>query len=114
VPAVFGGRYLRDHQNIIDKIVDAVVLRNQSNALIAQLEAVLNYPATDRIPAGFDKATLIISGSQDILVEAEDAVRLADRCRGRHEVLGDIGHSIPAEAPDIFQKLVLEFLASGE
>ena len=114
VAVVFGSRFLKDHQQIIDKIVEAVVIRNQSNALIAQLEAVLNYPAPDRIPPDFDKATLIISGSEDILVEPEDTGRLARRCRGRHTELSGIGHSIPAEAPQIFQKLVLEFLASGE
>jgi len=114
VPAVFGSRFLRNHQKIIDKIVGAVVIRNNREALIAQLDAVLNYPTPDRIPADFAKATLIISGSQDLLVEPEDARQLAQRCRGRHEMLDGSGHSIPAEAPEIFQQLVLEFFASSE
>jgi 3-oxoadipate enol-lactonase len=114
VPAVFGSRFLKDHQKIIAKIVAAVVIRNSRDALISQLDAVLNYPAPARIPVDFHPAILIISGSQDLLVEPDDAQQLAHRCRGRHETIDGIGHSIPAEAPEIFQKLVLEFFASGE
>jgi len=76
------------------------------------LEAVLNYPAPVRIPADFDNPTHIITGSQDPLVEPNDVQQLARRCQGRHKLLSGIGHSIPAEAPEIFQKLVLEFFAS--
>ncbi len=114
LPAVFGNQFLKDHQKIIDKIVDAVVIRNSPDALIAQLEAVLNYPAPDRIPANFDKATLIISGSEDLLVEPDDTQLLTHQCQGHHEMINGVGHSIPAEAPEIFQKLVLEFFDSGK
>jgi 3-oxoadipate enol-lactonase len=114
VPAVFGNRFLKDHQKIIDKIVDAVVIRNSRSALIAQLDAILKYTPPDRIPADFDTPTLIITGSQDPLVEPDDVRQLAHRCKGRHERLSGIGHSIPAEAPEIFQKLVLEFFDSGK
>jgi len=114
LPVVFGSRFLKEHQKIIAKIVEAVVIRNNPQSLIAQLDAVLNYPAPDRIPADFAKATLIISGSEDLLVEPDDTQRLAHQCRGRHEIINGVGHSIPAEAPEIFQKLVLEFFASGE
>ena len=113
LPMVFGNQYLKDHQKIIAKIVDAVVIRNSRDTLIAQLDAVLNYPAPDRIPVDFDIATLIISGSEDLLVEPDDTRQLAHRCQGRHAMIDGIGHSIPAEAPEIFQKLVLEFFASG-
>ena len=114
LPVVFGTRFLKDHQKIIAKIVDAVVIRNSREALISQLDAVLNYPAPDRIPLDFDTATLIISGSEDLLVEPDDTRQLAHRCQGRHEMINGVGHSIPAEAPEIFQKLVLEFFASGD
>jgi len=112
LPTVFGNRFLKDHHNIIDKIVDAVVIRNSRSALIAQLDAVLNYPAPDLNPVDFDKATLIISGSEDPLVEPDDDRQFTHRCNARYEKLTGIGHSIPAEAPEIFQKLVLEFFDS--
>ena len=79
---------------------------------MAQLEAVLNYPPPGRIPTDFDIRALIISGSEDPLVESDDIRQLAYLCRAGHKQLDGIGHSIPAEAPEIFQKLVLEFLSS--
>ena len=112
LPTVFGDRFLKDHYNIIDKIIDAVVIRNSKSALIAQLDAVLDYPAPNLTPADFDKATLILIGSEDPLVEPDDNRQLAHQCNGRYEKLTEIGHSIPAEAPKIFQKLVLEFFNS--
>jgi 3-oxoadipate enol-lactonase len=113
LPTVFGNQFLKDHQKILDKIVNAVVIRNSKNALIAQLDAVLNYPPPDKIPADFDIPTLIISGSVDPLIEPDDVRQLAHLCQARHKRLAGIGHSIPAEAPEIFQKLVFEFFDSG-
>jgi pimeloyl-ACP methyl ester carboxylesterase len=113
LPTVFGNKFFKHHQKIIDKIVSAVVVRNNKKALIAQLDAVLRYPPPDNIPADFNIPTLLISGSQDPLVEPDDVRRLAHLCRARHEELAEIGHSIPAEAPQLFEKLVLEFLAGG-
>jgi pimeloyl-ACP methyl ester carboxylesterase len=113
LPTVFGNKFFKHHQKIIDKIVSAVVVRNNKKALMAQLDAVLRYPPPDNIPADFNIPTLLISGSQDPLVEPDDVRRLAHLCRARHEELAEIGHSIPAEAPQLFEKLVLEFLAGG-
>jgi 3-oxoadipate enol-lactonase len=112
LPTVFGNTFLKDHQKIIDKIVDAVVIRNNRKALIAQLDAVLNYPPPNRIPTDFDTPTLVISGSEDPLIASDDVRQLAHRCKARHTALTGIGHSIPAEVPEMFQKLVLEFLTS--
>lgn len=112
LPTVFGNKFLKDHQKIIDKIVYAVEIRNSRKALIAQLEAVLNYPPPDNIPLDFNIPSLVLSGSEDPLVEPDDVQQLAHRCRATHERLDGIGHSIPAEAPEIFKKLVLEFLGS--
>ena len=110
LPTVFGSKFLEDHQKILDKIVNAVTIRNSRKALIAQLDAILSYPAPDIITVDFDKPTLVLSGSEDPLVEPQDVRQLAHRCRADHHQLAGIGHSIPAEAPASFQQLVLEFL----
>ena len=111
LPTVFGSNFLRHHHKAMAMIVAAVVKRNNKKALIAQLEAILRYPATDRMPDDFSRPTLILSGSEDALVSPEDAGLLADHCNARHEELTGIGHSIPAEAPRMFEKLVLDFLS---
>ena len=114
LPSVFGNRFLNQHEKILDKIVNAVVLRNSRKSLIAQLEAVLQYPAPDSMTENLSQPALVISGAEDPLINSDEARRLADLCRGRHEELSGIGHSIPAEAPQVFEKMVLGFLIEGE
>jgi 3-oxoadipate enol-lactonase len=113
LPAVFGNKFLKHHRNMLDKIVNAVVIRNRKKALIAQLEAVLRFPPPKCLPAGFNKPTLVMTGTEDILVESDDIRQLVDSCKANHEELVGIGHGIPAEAPELFEKLVLEFLDSN-
>jgi len=110
LPTVFGENFLKQHQNSLDMIVKAVVKRNHKKALMAQLEAILNYPPPDDIPKDFNRPTLIISGTQDPLVNLEDVERLAGLCKAQHQQLPGIGHSIPAEAPRLFERVVLDFL----
>jgi pimeloyl-ACP methyl ester carboxylesterase len=114
LPSVFGNKFLKDHEKILDKIINAVVIRNRKEALMAQLEGVLNYPPPLRTPAEFNVPALVISGSEDPLIETEDVRRMVHRLHAEHKQLDRIGHSIPAEAPQVFQKLVLEFFDSGE
>jgi pimeloyl-ACP methyl ester carboxylesterase len=114
LPSVFGNQFLKHHMPILDKIVDAVDLRNNRKALEAQLEAVLKYPPIDRVLAKYDIPTLLITGSEDPLIEWDHIQELAHRCRARHEQLAGVGHSIPSEAPKVFQKLVLEFLGKNK
>ncbi len=110
LPTVFGSNFLRHHHKTMAMIVAAVAKRNNKEALIAQLDAILRYPSPDRMPDDFKGPTLLLSGSEDALVSPGDARELADLCDARHEELTGIGHSIPAEAPEIFERLVLEFL----
>jgi pimeloyl-ACP methyl ester carboxylesterase len=110
LPTVFGEEFLRQHQKTLKMIVNAVVKRNNSRALIAQLDAILQYPPQDSVPKDFSRPTLIITGSQDPLVSGKDVERLADLCDAQHVELSGVGHSIPAEAPRMFEKVVLNFL----
>jgi pimeloyl-ACP methyl ester carboxylesterase len=95
-------------------IVAAVVKRNNRKALIAQLDALLRYPSVDRLPEEFNRPSLVLSGSEDFHVNPRDARLLADLCRARYEELADVGHSIPAEAPRRFERVVLDFLAQKQ
>ena len=113
LPTVFGNDFLNQHQKILDKIVDAVVLRNNRRSLIAQLEAVLRYPAPDGMTKNLNQPTLVMSGAEDPIIDPADVRQLADLCNARHEELSGIGHSIPAEAPQAFARLVMEFLSEN-
>ena len=109
LPVVFGTDFLNSHYQMLGKIVNAVVRRNDRQALATQLEALLAYPPPKQLPANFKRPVLVLSGDQDLLVDPENARRLADLCRGRHRLLDGTGHSIPAEVPELFAKSVLNF-----
>ena len=113
LPTVFGNSFLNQHQKILDKIVDAVVLRNSRRSLIEQLEAVLRYPSPGSMTENLNQPALVISGADDPLIDIADVRLLAELCNACHKELAGIGHSIPAEAPRIFEKLVLEFLSES-
>jgi pimeloyl-ACP methyl ester carboxylesterase len=110
LPLVFGKRFLIQNKAILPKIVNAIIVRNKKEALMAHFNAILSYPP----PAPFLKKiqcpTLIISGADDPIVRFKDARQLAEDCRGRHEEFPQIGHSIAAEAPSLFQQVVSNFL----
>ncbi|MDX2502604.1 MAG: alpha/beta hydrolase [Deltaproteobacteria bacterium] len=110
LPTVFGSDFLKHHHKTMAMIVAAVVKRNNRKALIALLDAILDYPPVDRLPEELNRPALVLSGSEDFLVNQKDARLLADLCRARYEELSDVGHSIPAEAPRRFERFVLDFL----
>ena len=110
LPLVFGEVFLKQNKKIIDKMVEAIVVRNNKDALIAQIKAINKHPSPGSLANKINCPTLVISGSQDQLVNPEEARQLADLCRARHEEIPDIGHSIPAETPELFNRTVLEFL----
>ena len=110
LPLVFGKRFLSHNQDILDKIVAAIAARNDKKALIAHFNAIANYPSPESFLKTIKCPTLVISGSDDPIVTPRDARQLAKDCHGRHEIFPQTGHSIPAEAPALFQQVILDFL----
>ena len=91
-------------------IVNAIVARNKPAALIAHLEALTRYPSPLHLPEKVTCPTLVISGSDDPLVSKESAAEIAEAVNGHHREVAGIGHTVPAEAPQAFNDLVLDFL----
>ena len=112
LPVVFGETFLKQKRRILYAIMRAIVERNRKEALIAQLEAMTAYPPLSQIARDVPVPSLVISGSDDPLVTEEGATELAVLCGGRHKQLIGVGHSIPSEAQELFNKTVSEFLCS--
>ena len=110
LPLVFGKRFLNHNHNILDKIVTAIAARNDKNALITHFNAIANYEPIESFLKTIKCPTLVISGSDDPIVTPQDARQLAMECHGRHHLFQETGHSIPAEAPELFQQAILDFL----
>jgi len=110
LPAVFGEKYLSENKRILSMIVNAIVARNRPDALMAHLEALTRYPPPHQLFEEFTSPTLVISGSDDLLVSKESAGEIAEAVNGHHREVPGIGHTVPAEAPQIFNDIVLDFL----
>jgi len=110
LPYVFGEAYLKHKEKNLERIVKTIVRRNNKDSLVAHLEAIRTYPSLRQIVKNAHP-TLVISGTDDPLVTSEGARQLAEICGGRHEQIPGVGHSIPAEAPEQFNDLVIEFLS---
>ncbi len=110
MPHVFGRTYLKKNQKVLDRIVKTIVRRNKTEALRAHLEAMRHYPPLTRMLTRTASLVLVITGEDDPLLTSEGALELATVCGGRHEELKGVGHSIPAEAPRRFNRLILEFM----
>ena len=112
LPTIFGEAYLAENQRILDKMVNAVATRNRADAVLAHLDAMTRYPPPSLHSAHIRQPTLIISGEQDPLVSPDGAARLAALCRGTHRLLPQIGHTVPFEAPDLFNQTLAAFFKS--
>jgi len=110
LPVVFGEKFLARQGRILPTIVEAVVARNTAEALIAHLEAVSHYPALNEIAQSVRAPCLVVSGTDDPLVTGKAAQELASLCNGRCERFAGAGHSVPAEAPGVFEQTVMQFL----
>ncbi len=110
VPHVFGHNYLRENSRILDRIVKTIVRRNRTEALRSHLQAMQHYPTLSSTIKKTPFLVLVLTGEDDPLVTNEGGQEIARICGGRHQELAGVGHSLPAEAPDLFVKLVLSFL----
>jgi pimeloyl-ACP methyl ester carboxylesterase len=106
---IFGQAYLSENRGILDKMVTAIATRNRVDALLAHLDAVTRYPLPSLHGAHIRQPTLVISGGQDPLVSSDGAARLAALCRGSHRLLPQTGHTVPIEAPDLFNQALAVF-----
>jgi pimeloyl-ACP methyl ester carboxylesterase len=110
LPYVFGRRFLRKNERQLERLVKTIVRRNKTEALRAHLEALQNYPSLSNTLKPLPFLILVLTGEDDPLVTSEGAEEIARICGGRHTLFKDVGHSLPAEAPDQFVAMVNEFL----
>ena len=110
LPVAFGENFLKQSAKTLKNIVAAIVRRNSKEALTAHLEAMTVYPPLAPIAQNVRNPCLVLSGSDDLLVSESGARQLAVLCGGQHHHILASGHSIPAEAPELFNKTILQFL----
>ena len=109
LPSILGETFLAQNEALIGGIVKASVRRNTEEGARRLLEGMMRYPDLSELAAKVRAPTLVLSATQDVLVEHEGAQRLAELAGGRHISVADVGHTIPIEAPDVFSSHVVNF-----
>lgn len=110
MPHVFGEGFLVSNRKHLDRIEKAIIRRNRAASLAAHLAAIGAYPSLRSMLQKLDSPALVMCGSDDSLVSVSGAAEVAAKCGGRHLVIEGVGHSIPAEAPELFLDAVSRFL----
>jgi 3-oxoadipate enol-lactonase len=81
--------------------------------LDAHINACYGYYARGCEVERIDVPALVVHGDEDLIVPVENGRMLASRLpNARYVELPGVGHNVPIEVPEIFNALVLEFLAS--
>jgi pimeloyl-ACP methyl ester carboxylesterase len=110
LPVVFSEAFLRQQARVLDKIVEALVQRNDAQKISRFLSAIAAYPPVAAFLPDAAPASRVLVGSDDPLVSVDDARALAERLGGSLALLENTGHSIPAEAPDRLYAEIVTFL----
>jgi pimeloyl-ACP methyl ester carboxylesterase len=71
---------------------------------------MLAYPSTADSASRLARPCRVVSGTDDSLVRPEEARQLAVLCRADHVDIAGAGHTVPVEAAEQFNRVVLQFL----
>ena len=99
LPVVFSEAFLRQEARVLDKIVEALVQRNDAAKLNRLLAALGDYPPVAATLPEPGPPARVLAGADDPLVSSTGARALAERLQGSFRLLENTGHSIPAETP---------------
>ena len=109
LPVVFSEAFLQQQARVLDKIVEALVQRNDAQKISRLLTAIAGYPPVAAILPEPGAPVRVLAGADDPLVSAAGARALAERLDGSFGLLENTGHSIPAEAPERLYEEITRF-----
>jgi pimeloyl-ACP methyl ester carboxylesterase len=110
LPIILGETYLGQNETLLPKMVKALAARNRKASLLAHLEALLTYPPPSIHATAVSQPCLVLSGSEDLLNHTASARRLAEMTNAGCEAFDRIGHSVPVEAAERFNRVCRRFL----
>jgi 3-oxoadipate enol-lactonase len=113
--SLFSTAFLRDHDAVreIAELLAGNPYPMTPDAYGRQADAYRQFDALDRL-AAITAPTLVVVGEQDLLTPPWIAREVAEAIPGtRFEVISGDGssHVVPLECPDVFNRLVLNFLS---
>jgi 3-oxoadipate enol-lactonase len=113
MPYTFAEGWTERHPERFEEIVAARLERPTPYATIeAHAEACYAFYRAGCAVEGITVPTLVVHGSEDLIVPVENGRMLAERIpRAEYVELAGRGHNLPLEEPDTLTRLVQDFLA---
>jgi pimeloyl-ACP methyl ester carboxylesterase len=113
LPAVFNTEFIeRELPKLMQVFAGALQYGFSMEAILAQVAAVMSHNATDRLQL-IKSPTLVITGDADRLIPPSNSDILARHIAGARLVKIPGGsHGFNFETPDVFNRAVLDFLAT--
>ncbi|MBI9085845.1 MAG: alpha/beta fold hydrolase [Desulfobacterales bacterium] len=111
IESAFGNAFIARHHHLLPAMEKTLAMRNRSDALVAQFTALHHYPPLSTFTGKINTPAMVMWGDQDRLVSQDGAHGLARRLGATWVPLPGIGHSLPVEAPEAFNRHLGEFLA---
>lgn len=110
IPALLGATTRRERPGVVSR-VEALMGEADAEGVARALEAMRDRPDSTPGLAGIRVPTLVVVGEEDTLTPPSDARAMAAAVpRSRLEVIPGAGHLANLEAPDAFNRILLDFL----
>jgi len=113
LPKVFSPSFLQNQLPILMQLFGGALQWGFSiEAIMAQVDAVMSHQATDRL-SRIKAPTLVITGDADLLIPPANSDLIASKIPGARLLKIPGGtHGFNFETPDLFNRAVLDFLAT--
>jgi pimeloyl-ACP methyl ester carboxylesterase len=103
--------YIDAHPEVLDQRVQRIKLRGASRRSIAHQLRCLGFNDVGSFGYDITAPTLVISGSNDVIIPPCFAKQMADEiASSTHKIIPQCGHNPLMERPDVAVPVVLEFL----
>ena len=113
LPVVFGEPFLEKHKTKFNDMVATIVKRNQPEAVEMHLRSMAHYLSIPDFLAENSHPTLIVTGKQDVVIQMDQSRILAKKMGAHLIQLKGVGHSPNIEAPEAFNKIIVQFLLAN-
>jgi pimeloyl-ACP methyl ester carboxylesterase len=85
----------------------------ETDELVRGIEALRDRPDATDVVASFTGPLVVVVGDQDDILPVDEARQIAESApNGRLEVVEGAGHVVSADAPDEFNRILLELLSA--
>ncbi len=112
LPTLFSSRFIEQNRDSMDKILDALIERNDTENLIKMLASITPHPSFRELISHLSHPVLHIVGGEDALLSVSRLHQTVHDLGGSHriEVIPGAGHTLIEEEPEKVAHYIKEFL----